>query len=68
MQTTYTGEGIYSTYDDGTPVSMQLDLSFKEIQPIYDIDYDAISQHRGSRILMGYFRVTKFKISFFFTK
>ena len=40
MQTTYTGEGVYSTYDDGTPVSMILDLSFKEIQPIYDIDYD----------------------------
>ena len=40
MQTTYTGEGIYSTYDDGTPVVMQLDLSFKEIQPIYDVDYD----------------------------
>ena len=32
---------VYSTYDDGTPVSMTLDLSFKEIQPIYDIDYDA---------------------------
>ena len=41
MQTTYTGDGVYSTYDDGTPVSMQLDLSFKELQPIYDIDYDA---------------------------
>ena len=40
MQTTYTGDGVYSTYDDGTPVSMQLDLSFKELQPIYDIDYD----------------------------
>ena len=40
MQTTYTGDGVYSTYDDGTPVSIQLDLSFKEIQPIYDIDYD----------------------------
>ena len=41
MQTTYTADGVYSTYDDGTPVSMQLDLSFKELQPIYDIDYDA---------------------------
>ena len=41
VQTTYTGEGTYATYDDGTPVSMILDLSFKEIQPIYDIDYDA---------------------------
>ena len=40
MQTTYTGEGVHATYDDGTPVSMQLDLSFKELQPIYDIDYD----------------------------
>jgi len=41
MSTTYTGEGIYSTYDDGTPVSILLDLSFKEVQPIYDIDYDS---------------------------
>ena len=40
MQTTYTGEGVHATYNDGTPVSMQLDLSFKELQPIYDIDYD----------------------------
>ncbi len=40
MQTKYTGEGVYSTYDDGTPVSMELTLSFKELQPIYDIDYD----------------------------
>ena len=40
MSTKYTGEGVYSTYDDGTPVSILLDLSFKEIQPIYDIDYD----------------------------
>ena len=40
MQTTYTADGVYSTYEDGTPVSMQMDLSFKEIQPIYDLDYD----------------------------
>ena len=40
VQTTYTGEGVYTTYDDGTPVSIILDLSFKEIQPIYDLDYD----------------------------
>ena len=29
----------YATYDDGTPVSMIMDLSFKEIEPVYDIDY-----------------------------
>ena len=37
----YTGEGVHTTYDDGTPVSMNLDLTFKEIQPIYDVDYDS---------------------------
>ena len=35
----YTGEGTYATYDDGTPVSMIMDLSFKELEPIYDTDY-----------------------------
>ncbi len=40
VQTTYTADGTYATYDDGTPVSMQLDLSFKEVEPIYDVDYD----------------------------
>ena len=40
MSVRYTGEGVHATYEDGTPVSMVLDLSFKEITPIYDIDYD----------------------------
>lgn len=35
----YTGEGVYATYDDSTPISMQMDLTFKEIEPIYDEDY-----------------------------
>jgi len=47
MQTTYTADGVYSTYEDGTPVSMQMDLSFKELQPIYDIDYDAKPGNRA---------------------
>ena len=37
----YTGEGVYATYDNGTPVSMIMNLSFKELAPIYDIDYDS---------------------------
>jgi len=37
----YTGEGVYSTYNDGTPVSMTMTLQFKEIAPIYDIDYES---------------------------
>ena len=36
----YTGEGVYATYDDASPISMQIDLSFKELEPIYDVDYD----------------------------
>ena len=36
----YTGEGVYTTYDDATPVSMTIDLTFKELEPIYDVDYD----------------------------
>ena len=36
----YTAEGVYVTYDDATPVSMTIDLTFKELEPIYDVDYD----------------------------
>ena len=36
----YTGEGVYATYDDSTPISMQMDLSFKEIEPVYNTDYE----------------------------
>lgn len=40
MSVNYTADGTYATYDDGAPVSMNLDLSFKEIEPIYDIDQE----------------------------
>ena len=46
MSVNYTGEGVYATYggDDenggGTPVSMVLELGFKELEPIYDTDYN----------------------------
>lgn len=36
----YTGEGNYTTYEDGTPVSMIMDLTFQELEPIYNTDYD----------------------------
>ena len=36
----YTGENVYATYSDGTPVSMIMDLTFKELEPIYASDYD----------------------------
>jgi hypothetical protein len=35
----YTGEGVYATYENREPVSMIMDLTFKELEPIYDQDY-----------------------------
>jgi hypothetical protein len=37
----YTADGVYATYEDATPIAMQMDLSFKELEPIYDVDYDS---------------------------
>ena len=39
IKVNYTAENVYATYDDSTPISMILDLSFQEIQPIYEGDY-----------------------------
>ena len=36
----YTAEGVYATYENKEPISMTMDLTFKELEPIYDIDYD----------------------------
>lgn len=41
----YTGSGVYATYRDGTPVHMQLTLSFQELNPIYNEDYDDIENN-----------------------
>ena len=35
----YTADGVYATYENKEPISMIMDLSFKELEPIYDIDY-----------------------------
>lgn len=40
MSVNYTGEGTYAVYDDSTPVSMVLELGFKELEPIYSEDYE----------------------------
>ena len=41
----YTGEGVYATYENREPVSMIMDLTFKELEPIYDQDYfDAVGR------------------------
>lgn len=43
----YTADGTYATYENGEPVSMIMDLSFKEIEPIYDVDYEDASSGTG---------------------
>ena len=40
MAVNYTGSGTYATYDDTTPVHMQLSLQFQELNPVYSEDYD----------------------------
>ena len=40
MQVNYTNAGTYASYADGTPVSIRLNMTFKEINPIYNEDYE----------------------------
>mgnify|MGYP001475651823 CR=1 FL=1 len=40
MTVNYTNAGTFASYSDGTPVSIQMNLTFKELNPIYQEDYD----------------------------
>tara|TARA_Y100001937_G_scaffold37743_1_gene53883 strand:- start:727 stop:1869 length:1143 start_codon:yes stop_codon:yes gene_type:complete len=43
MNVNYTGAGTYASYFDGTPVSINMSMTFKELNPVYHEDYsDAI--------------------------
>lgn len=42
MAVNYTASGQYATYDNGTPVHMQMQLSFKELNPIYAEDHNDV--------------------------
>ena len=39
MSVNYTNAGTYASYNDGTPVNLRMNLTFKEINPIYHEDY-----------------------------
>mgnify|MGYP001360331945 FL=1 len=47
MTVNYTNSGTYTTYGDGTPVSMKMNLTFKELNPIYHEDYEKFSENDG---------------------
>lgn len=36
----YTASGTYATYEDGAPIHMQMQLVFRELNPVYAEDYD----------------------------
>lgn len=40
----YTGSNTYSTFYDGTPTHMRMDLTFKELNPVYFEDYEALDK------------------------
>ena len=35
----YAADGNWAAYDDGQPVSVIMNMSFKELEPVYDTDY-----------------------------
>ena len=43
LQLNFTGSNTYATYSDGTPVHMQLGLTFQELTPIYNEDYKQVT-------------------------
>jgi len=49
MTVNYTNAGTYTTYGEGTPVSLKMNLTFKELNPIYHEDYDEFEKddHKG---------------------
>ena len=40
LSVNYTNSGTYATYKDSTPVNIRLDMTFKELNPVYAEDYD----------------------------
>lgn len=43
----YTASGTYATYEDSSPVHMQMALAFKEINPVYAEDYETPEAQEG---------------------
>jgi hypothetical protein len=46
----YTPEATYMSFEDGAMVSYQLDLTFQELEPIYDDDYTDLDENRDTQI------------------
>ena len=44
MNVDYTSEGTYMTFEDGTMISYVVSLSFMELEPVYNSDYDKFGE------------------------
>jgi len=53
MSVNYTGENLYATYSDGTPISMTMDLTFQEMFPIYSSDYGEFKESQNNSGTQG---------------
>ena len=53
MSVNYTGENVYATYSDGTPISMTMDLTFQEMFPIYSSDYGEFKESQNNTGTQG---------------
>ena len=47
MSVNYTNAGTYVSYNDGTPVNIRMNVTFKEINPIYHEDYGEATSGSG---------------------
>ena len=47
MSVNYTNAGTYASYEDGSPVSIRLNMTFKELNPIYSEDYEGMGDNDG---------------------
>ena len=47
MSVNYTNAGTYASYGDGSPVSIRLNMTFKELNPVYSEDYDGMTDDMG---------------------
>lgn len=43
----YTPDGLWAAYDEGQPVAVSMNMSFTELEPIYDVDYANLGDSVG---------------------
>ena len=43
--TAYTPDGNYATFEDGVMTAYQISLSFQELEPVYNTDYEKVGNN-----------------------